>query len=358
MTLILSNEEIEGLLTMPEVIATLEEAYIELAEGRGVTRTRSDILTPTKRKDTLYALKSMDGVAPKLGVGAIRINSDIVTWPKSGGGTLRRVKVPAAPGKRYVGLVLLFSTETGEPLAIFPDGVVQRFRVGAANGLAARLLARKDATTVGLIGSGWQAGAQAMAIAAVRELLTIRCYSPNKTNREAFCREWAPKLPLELLPIESPEAALEDADIALCATSSLEPVFFERWVRPGLHISSIKRPEVEPAAIKRADRVVVHSRDATPLHFTTRDLELPEKTKGKGWSMTAEVDIESLPTLPELLAGQARGRQSDSEVTCFLNNLGLGYQFAAIGALVHRKALAAKVGRELPTEWFTEDVHP
>src|SRR5215469_11349906 len=107
MTLILSNDDVQRVLTMPECIAALEESYIELAEGRGVTRTRSDCVTPTgARSDALYGLKSMDGVIPKLGIGAIRINSDILTWPKQGN-TLRRVKVPSAPGKRYVGLVLL-----------------------------------------------------------------------------------------------------------------------------------------------------------------------------------------------------------------------------------------------------------
>src|SRR4051794_31078709 len=103
MTLILSNEEIDRLLTMPECIETLEEAYVELAEGRGVNRTRSDCFTPVPgQPEALYSLKSMDGVIPKLGVGAVRINSDIVTWPKRDG-TQRREKVPAADG-RYVGL--------------------------------------------------------------------------------------------------------------------------------------------------------------------------------------------------------------------------------------------------------------
>ena len=89
----------------------------------------------------------MDGVIPKLGVGAIRINSDILTFPQVGN-QMRRVKVPAAPGKRYVGLVLLFSTHTGEPLAIMPDGVMQRARVGATNAIAAKYLSREDATVL------------------------------------------------------------------------------------------------------------------------------------------------------------------------------------------------------------------
>ena len=109
MTLILSNDDVEKVLTMRECIAVMEEAYVELADGRGVSRTRSDCFTPTARADALYSLKSMDGVAPKLGVGAVRINSDIVTFPKRGN-NIRREKVPAAPNGRYCGLVLLFST--------------------------------------------------------------------------------------------------------------------------------------------------------------------------------------------------------------------------------------------------------
>src|SRR6185312_8946279 len=103
MTLILSNDDVEKLLTMPECIAVLEEAYVELAQGRGVNRTRSDCITPTANPDAIYGLKSMDGVIPKLGIGAIRINSDIITFPKKGNNVVRK-KVPAADG-RYVGLV-------------------------------------------------------------------------------------------------------------------------------------------------------------------------------------------------------------------------------------------------------------
>ena len=174
MTLILSNADVEQLLTMPECMETLEDAYREMAHGRGISRTRSDSVAPTgSRGDALYSLKSMDGVIPKLGVGAVRINSDIVTWPKVGN-SMRRVKVPAAPNKRYTGLVLLFSSETGEPLAIMPDGVMQRIRVGAANGLGVKFMARKNARTIAILGSGWQAGTQLTAACAVRDIEAIR----------------------------------------------------------------------------------------------------------------------------------------------------------------------------------------
>jgi alanine dehydrogenase len=357
MTLILSNADVEKLLTMPECIDVLEEAYVELAEGRGVSRTRSDCITPTSRPDAVYGLKSMDGVIPKLGIGAIRINSDIVTFPKRGN-NVRREKVPAAPNGRYCGLVLLFSTENGEPLAILPDGVMQRMRVGATNGLGVKYLARREARSVGILGSGWQAGTQLTAVCAVRTIETIRCFSPNRANREAFSAQMSSLLGIEVVPVDQTEDAIGDVDIVMCATNTLDSVFFERWIRPGMHLSSIKRPEIEMKALKRADRVVLHSHDASPIHVTTRDIAFAEKDKERGWSTVAELDFGKLPTLPELIVGKAEGRRSDNEVTCFMNNIGLGYQFAAAGAVVYRKAKASGFGHELPTDWFTEDVHP
>jgi alanine dehydrogenase len=358
MTLILSNDDVGKLITMPDCIAVLEEAYVELADGRGVSRTRSDCITPTTgREDALYSLKSMDGVIPKLGVGAVRINSDIVTWPKKGN-NIRREKVRAAPGERYVGLVLLFSTENGEPLAIFPDGVMQRMRVGAANGLGVKYLARKNARTVGILGSGWQAGAQLMAVCAVRPIETIRCFSPNAENRETFAQETSALLGVTVTPVGSPEEAIGGADIVMCASNTLDPIFFERWIEPGVHLSSIKRPEIETAAIKRADRIVIHTNDARPIHVLTKDLVVPEKADGRGWEVAEDIDFNKLPTLPDLIVGRVQGRQSDREVTCFINNLGLGYQFAAAGSLLYRKAKENGAGHDLPTDWFTEDVHP
>ena len=358
MTLILSNADVEQLLTMRECLETLDGAYREMAFGRGISRTRSDSVAPTgSREDALYSLKSMDGVIPKLGVGAVRINSDIITWPKVGN-SMRRVKVPAAPNSRYTGLVLLFSSETGEPLAIMPDGVMQRIRVGAANGLGVKYMARKGAKTIGILGSGWQAGTQLTAACAVRDIETIRCFSPRRENRETFCREMSAELGIEVTPVGTPEEAIGGADIVMCATNTVDNVFFEHYIEPGMHLSSIKRPEIEGKAIARADRVVVHTHDETPMLVATKDLDVPEHAEDKGWGSASEISFAKLPTLPELIAGQVVGRASDTEVTCFLNNLGLGYQFAAAGAVVYRKAKEAGIGHDLPTDWFTEDVHP
>jgi ornithine cyclodeaminase/alanine dehydrogenase-like protein (mu-crystallin family) len=357
MTLILSNDDVEQLFTIRECIDVLEEAYLELAEGRGISRTTSECFAPHALPDSLYVLKSMDGVVPKFGVSAVRISSDVIAW-KQHGNSLRSTKIPAAPNDRFVGLVLLFSTETGEPLAILPDGAIQRMRVGAASALGIKYLAREDASSIGILGSGSQAVGQLIGACAVRDITTIRCFSPNRTNREAFAAKMSSLLGISVEPVAQPEDAIAGADIVMCATNSLDAVLFDRWVKPGMHVSSIKLPEIERAAVARADRVAVHTRDTGSLFFNVKGVVSPKEKKDRADAPGIAIDFKTLPTLPELIAGQVEGRKADRDITCFLNNMGLGYQFAAAGAAVYRKAKAQGLGRDLPTDWFTEDVQP
>jgi ornithine cyclodeaminase/alanine dehydrogenase-like protein (mu-crystallin family) len=166
-------------------------------------------------------------------------------------------------------------------------------------------------------------------------------------------------LNIEVEPVDQPETALKGADIAMCATNTEDPVFFKHWMEPGMHVSSIKKPEMDMDAIRHADRVAIHTRDTHPMMELST--ELPESAQlyeGKRTPKSTDVDITKFPTLPELITGKAEGRKSDEETTLFMNNLGLGYQFAAVGSVVVRKAKEQGVGHELPTDWFTEDVHP
>lgn len=357
MTLILSNEEIDSILEMPDCIAILEDAYRELYAGNAVTRHRSDCITPTGRKDALYGFKTMDGVIPSQGVSAIRLNSDIVTWPTVDG-NMRRVKVPAAPNDRWVGLILLFSTENGEPLAIMPDGVIQRSRVGATNGLGVKYMAREDARTIGILGSGWQAGTQLVAACAVRNIQSIKVFSPNEAHRVSFAQEMNDMLDAEIAPVSSVESVVADVDIVMCASNSIEPIFFEKWLRPGLHVSAIKTPEIDAAALFAADRVGLHFGQLEPNTIRAAGVEPPDRRGGRGWAVKEKFDFESCPRLPQMIAGGVTGRTSDQEVTCFVNDMGLGLQFAAVAGLAYRKAREAGLGNELPTDWFTENVHP
>ena len=352
MTLLLSNEDVEAALSMPDCLEAMEIAYRDLGLKEGANGIRSEVLSPTIRDDALHSLLTMSGVVPRFGIGAVRINSDILTWPVSAAGP-RRVKVPAAPRGRYVGLVLLFSTHTGEPLAIYPDGVVQRMRVGAISGLAAKYLARADAREAALIGAGWQAGGQAMAIAAVRNLKRIRCYSPHLGKSAAFAKEMEAKLGVEIVSSPSAKEAVAGADIVLCATNSLEPVLPKEWLEPGMHVSSLSRLELDANVADAADAVFVHVREAESKIIRTAGADLAKDTEHRKAALTDKINATSRPELSDLLLGREPGRRSDRDITLFLNYAGLGYQFAAAGHVIYAKAREKGLGRELDTDLFT-----
>jgi ornithine cyclodeaminase/alanine dehydrogenase-like protein (mu-crystallin family) len=139
--MILNNEEVSELLSMEKCLGHLEAAYRELSEGSAVNRPRSDLYLPATTTGGVYCFKTMEGGLTREKVVALRLNSDVIKWEEKGGRIVKD-KVPAAPGNKWVGLVLLFSAESGEPLAIFPDGIIQGIRVAASSALAARYLAR------------------------------------------------------------------------------------------------------------------------------------------------------------------------------------------------------------------------
>ena len=365
MTLLLSNEEIETLLTMPESLAALEAAYKDIAEGKAIPGTRADnvgkVDHDTGGVESLYQLKMMGSVVESLEVGAIRINSDVLTWPTKSG-TKRRVKAPLAPGDRWTGLVLLFSMTTGEPLAIFPDGIIQLTRVAATTALGIKYMARQNSKTVGLIGSGEQARSHVLATAAVRDIDEVRVYSPTKSNRDAFCQELQGKTGIAMKSAATAQEAVQNTDIVICATNALDTVFFKEWVEPGMHITSIQdkgASEIEPGAISAADVVAIHERGNMSHGYITKTKNVVMPDQGEDLTTLPELkEIVNGSTLAELIAGQAPTRTGDDQVTCFLNYRGLGMQFAALGHAVYNNAKKKGVGNELPTDWFTENVCP
>src|SRR5690348_5669809 len=349
--LVLSNEEIARLLTIEDCMAALEPMYRDYAKGAALRSPRVDNIAPSPHPGAYYAFKHMGGTWPAQGIQALRINSDVITHPVVAG-KKRRVKQPLANG-RWVGLVLLFSTETGALLAMFPDGVMQRMRVAAASGLALASLSRKNAETLALIGTGWQAGSQLMAARAVRPFKKVKVFSPRKDSREAFAREF-PDVEL----VDSAEKCVDGADVIAASTSSMVRVIDPAWLKPGVHVSCIKTQEIDGEVLERCDRVFVHDRrQAKQLNNVMEGTPNAPAEKESGWWYDPRY-TGKYPDLGELLAGKAPGRGGEREITCFANNVGSGLQFAAAGAFVLRKAREQRVGHELPDDWFSEDVHP
>ena len=164
---------------------------------------------------------------------------------------VRRTKVPAAPDQRYCGLIMLFDIRSCAPTALLPDGMIQRMRVGATSALGVKYLARPDARTVGLIGAGWQAGAQLLTVAEIRSIRRIKVFSPSPQRREAFATEIAQQLGLEVQPVSSAEAAASDVDILLSATNSRTPTITADMIRPGMHIGVISVEEIGEDALRK-----------------------------------------------------------------------------------------------------------
>ncbi len=370
MTLVLNNEEIGELLSMPECMARLEEAYRDLAEGRAVTRPRSDLYGPEDDPNQHYVFKTMDGLSPRHGVAVTRLNSDVIRW-HAGPAGIRKDKRPLAGDGRWVGIVILFSMQNAEPLAIMPDGVIQRMRVGAANGLAARYLAPPDANVYALLGSGWQAGSQAMAMLAARPIRELRVYSPTRANRERFAAEMTDLLGIEVRAVDDPRTAVRGADIVGMATDSITPVVQVGWLEPHAHVSCIKELELGDGVLERSALVVVHTRQSRPANYLVGHGQQPifahdphealggalQETRKSHPTPTSRVDLEQQPDLGELVTGRVP-LPPPGAMTCFVNTVGIGLQFAAIGSLAYERARERGVGHEIPTEWFLETVHP
>lgn len=365
MTLLLSDEEVGQLLTVEMCLESLEKAYQELGQGWAANSPRCDVVTATpqgENQEPCHGLKSMTGAIAGFKVGAIRINSDVITWPSSDHG-VKRVKVPKAPGNRYTGLVLLFSFETGELLSISPDASIQRMRVATTSALGAKYLARKNARSLGVYGSGWQAGAHVMAYTKVRDIKGIKVYSPNWNRCREFCQQVQPQAGCEVLPVKAPEEVMKNSDIVVGCTNSLEHVILGKWVRKGMHLSCVKPHELDQEAYNRCDLIVMHTHQLEPYHYMAnggleeppglvkeRKSYLPGVFKGIEWTR--------LPLLSDVILGKIPGRESDDQITCFNNNLGLGMQFAAVAQAVYKKAKEKGIGREMPTEWFSQLNHP
>ena len=154
--LLIDNPTVERLLPMIECIDAQDRAFRGLPTGDSVHRPRIDLYMPAERPDGYYRWGTMEGASNELGVFAIRMKSDILHWPRDEHGFWKEEKYAVEPGT-YCGLIFLFSTRNGEPLAIINDGILQHMRVGGGAGLGVRYLSRPDAQTVGMIGSGGMA---------------------------------------------------------------------------------------------------------------------------------------------------------------------------------------------------------
>src|SRR5215472_8204525 len=211
MTLLLTNEEVERALTPDDAIAATECIYRELAEGRAINRPRSQTYMPVESKEHpgfRYRMKTQEGSGAASGVWALRITSDMAGFSYTAGVKRRRI-VPAATGNRYCGMVILFDLERIEPIAIMPDGVIQKVRVAALSVVGAKYLAPAKPRVLGLFGSGWQASAHLEFLCSHYPFEAVKVFSPNQEHCGEFCKAMSEKLGRAIEPVSSPKDAVD-----------------------------------------------------------------------------------------------------------------------------------------------------
>lgn len=357
---ILSNADVEKVLTPQETIDALETAYKELSSGKGANRPRNHTYFPVedpRYPGFRYRFKSQEGGNVSSGVWALRITSDIAGVETLPSGVQRRRLIPAAPGGRYVGLVTLYSMTTLEPLAIMHDSFIQKMRVGATSALGIRELSNPDVKVAGMFGSGWQAEAHLECLLMVRpNIEEVRVYSPTPEHRNNFAKVWSGRTGRRIVAVDNPRDAVSGCGIVTCATAAMDPCFDGAWLDAGTHVTAITSPdgtatrrELDDTTFDRADRIVVLSREQVH-HDKQFDILGPVERGRMAWE-----DIKELGDVL-LEDGPARARRED--VTIFANNTGMGIQFAAVCARALKLAEERGLGHVVPTDWFLEETSP
>lgn len=344
MVLVLKNEQMEDLLPMDEEIEAIEQAFVELGQGKAMNAPRARLRTPWKEEGGQYYFNNIMGLVPGMKSMALRIDSSFSKQIEVGG-SKRRVY----PGD-YIGLVMLFDMDTCEILALMDDHYISTMRVGATSAVASKYLARKDAQVMGLLGAGEQAKTQLTAHAVVRKLVKVKVYSPTKENRERFAKQMSEETGIEVAPVASAEEAIRGSDIVTAATNTVDPVIQGNWVEEGMHLNSIvggdgflPRKELDDEAVLKADLIVVGYK---PQIFLDRQAEFHDRLE------RGLVRADDLHELGELLNGKCRGRRDPKEITFFKNNTGMGIQFAATARKMYEKAKEKGIGTELPLDLF------
>ena len=325
MTLILSRDDVRSLISMPTVIEQVEKAHAEFNAGRVDQPTRVTV----KLAGSPNAILPMTATIPAIGAAGLKLLSIFPTNSE------RSLPVLNAA-------VMLVDPGTGRCDALLEGGVLTAYRTAAASAVATKLLARQDATTLGLIGAGIEARTHLDAMLCVRpDVRRVLVWSRTKQTAERFAADLADR-PVEITVVDSPEDATRGVDILCTLTPSKDPIVQGRWFAPGLHVNAvgthwIASREIDTEAVVRS-RVVVDSRDANQAECG--DLMIPVNE--------GAITIDHFhDELGELINGDRPGRRTADEITMY-QSVGLAIQDVATATLLIQDARSRGVGTEVP----------
>jgi ornithine cyclodeaminase len=314
--LVLTAHEVEELLSMKDCIEVMADALAALARNEVDLPLRS-VLRPHDAKGLMAMMPAYrQGEAKAFGLKAICV------FPGN----------PRLGKDAHQGFVVLFSGETGEPLALMNASAITAIRTAAVSALATRLLAREDACEMTIIGSGVQARTHLSAISCVRRLKRVRVVSRNHEHARQLAAELRDRFPFPIEPLRSVEESVRAADLIVTATTSQEPVLKREWISPGTHLNAIgtysaAAREID-AATMAAARIFVDRRESALNESGDYILAAKEGLIGPE-SIVAEIG--------ELLVGKKTGRMAPDEITLF-KSLGLAIEDVASAQYLFSKA--------------------
>lgn len=316
MAIFLTEQDVTTLLTMPDALRLVENALRDYGNGAAQNQPRQRIRAP-------------QGVMHVMPAG----------W--FAGGYMGFKAYTSFRGNAHF-YFHLFNANSGEYLAILQADRLGQMRTGAASGVATKFLARQDAKTVGIIGTGWQAESQLAAVCAVREFEGAKCFSPNPGNRKRFAEKMSAQLNVPVVPIESAEEAVAASDVVIAITNAAQPVINGAWLQAGVHVNAAgsnwaMRREVDTETVKRAHAIFADSVEQAKIE--AGDLMLAVAENAIGWHQVQE--------LSALVSGRATGRGNDNEITLF-KSCGLALEDVAVGSFVYERARELGIGVTLP----------
>ena len=314
--LLLTDQDVNGLLTMEEAIDVVEGSLRHQAQGEATNRAREHVMGGPG----VY-LATMQAADYRLGVVGFKTYA-------------------VTPGHHRF-FVYLYDADDGGLLSIIEANRLGQLRTGAATAVVTRYMARQDAVTVGILGSGFQARTQLEGVCKVRPVAAVRVYSPTPAHRRAYADEMSDYLGIEIEPVGSARLAVEGADVLVTITSSSAPVFDGEWLSPGAHVNAVggAHPymrELDDRTIGRADVVVVD--DVAQARIEAGELMMPASRGLLLWEQVRE--------LWQVVSGVAPGRRGAEDITLF-KSLGMALWDVAAAKAVYDKAIVQGIGHEL-----------
>jgi ornithine cyclodeaminase/alanine dehydrogenase-like protein (mu-crystallin family) len=320
--LVINSKQVRQLLPMNECMDVMEGALIALRRSEALNPLRMVLGLPEQHG---YLITMPSYVTNAMGVKVISV-------------------MPGNHGTQYdshMGAVLLFEAEHGSPLALMEAGAITAIRTAAVSGAATRLLARKDAGDLAILGSGVQARTHLEAMHVARQLRRVRVWSRNPDHARTFAEQESARIGIQIETAETAQAAVTGADLICATTASAEPVLKGDWVLPGTHINLVgaslpTNRETDTALMVKA-RLFVDRRESTLAE--SGDFLIP---KSEGAIDDSHIQAE----LGEVLLGQAAGRRSADDITLF-KSLGLAIEDLASAQLIYVKAQSLGIGSKV-----------